>query len=621
MNHRTKTLATLTFAMSLLTSALVTSTPLVHGQRLDPSYLSQMPNPARVLTEIKGTNTENTIERQMGAFMMLNKIVEDMAYGLEHRPYTRLKPDEARIQQVYYDAFIKLVQVLKREDHTYDHDPNLFNEVLAKLFTPSFRDLYFDADAKAGARLRANFNKMYPNANVGSASSINNGPAPRTESTTTNNTRPSNAPSAAQPQPVAKGNGNSDLNSDSPATITHFENGRKLFDADEYEKAIPEFEQVIATGRSHARVLASYNYLCASYRYTRQYEKTIAAATKALTIEKEPVLYFNLGDAYERTLQFPKAMEAFKEGVRLNPKVTPYQLLTLGSDYVLNNRKAEAMQVYDTLVKIDKEQAEMLLSDINDKRGIFGVLLRRAELGVISHDDAEIVEWSHNALKLNPTNPDTLLEIGFFLQLAERYDEALTIYRGVIAKKPKLETLAEAHGDIGSTYLDMKQFARALPELLEANRLRPEEHNSDKIASAYKGLGQTDKAIAAFRDAIRINPQYEDAYEQLAETLNEAQRHDQALEVIREGLKIRKENFILINQLGITYYFLKQYPSAIGAFREAIRLYKDYRDAHFYLGRTFVAMGRKREAMQAYMALKPLDAKLAETLLNEINKP
>jgi len=444
---------------------------------------------------------------------------------------------------------------------------------------------------------------------------------PRTSSTETTNARPNNAPSAVKPQPVAKGNGAADLNSDSPATITHFENGRKFFKADEYEKALPEFEQVIATGVSKTRVLASYNYLCASYNYTRQYGKTIAAATKALTLEKEWELYLSLGAAYERTLQFPKALESYKEAYRLNPKLPPFYLSALGTDYVLNNRKPEAMQVYNTLLSIDKEQAEILLGDINDKRGAIGIFLRRAEIGLIGHDDAEIVEWSHNALKLNPTDPDTLLDIGFNLQLAEHYDEALTIYRGVIAKRPKLETLADAHGHIGWAYLDSKQFARALPELLESSRLKPSEYNSERIALAYKGLGQTEKAIAAFRDSIRINPQYEDAYEHLAETLNEATRHDQALEVIREGLKIRKENFILINQLGITYYSLKQYPSAIAAFREAIRLYKDYRDAHFYLGRTFVAMGRKREAMQEYMALKPLEAKLAQTLLDEINKP
>ena len=158
MFHRIQALLTIALAASLLVSTIV-----VQGQKLDPSYLSEMPTPARVLSEIKGKDPEDTVERQMGAFMMLDKIIEDMAYGLEHRTYLSLKPDEARMQKAYNDAFAQLYAVIKRADHKYDHDHDrdLFNEVLAKLFSPSFRDLYFQADAKGGAQLRANFQKMY----------------------------------------------------------------------------------------------------------------------------------------------------------------------------------------------------------------------------------------------------------------------------------------------------------------------------------------------------------------------------------------------------------------------------------------------------------------------------
>lgn len=68
----------LTFwAISLLSPIVVQS------QTLNPSYLSEMPAPARVISEIKGKNAEDTVERQMGAFQALRKIIDDMAFGLE----------------------------------------------------------------------------------------------------------------------------------------------------------------------------------------------------------------------------------------------------------------------------------------------------------------------------------------------------------------------------------------------------------------------------------------------------------------------------------------------------------------------------------------------------------
>ena len=76
------------------------------------------------------------------------------------------------MQTAYNSAYTKLYGVIKRDDHKYDHDRTLFNEVLAKLFSPSFRDLYFQSDAKAGAQLKANFDKMYgqPKSTSGNAS-------------------------------------------------------------------------------------------------------------------------------------------------------------------------------------------------------------------------------------------------------------------------------------------------------------------------------------------------------------------------------------------------------------------------------------------------------------------
>jgi len=54
-------------------------------QATNPPYLSEMPAPARIRTEIKGKDAENTGERQMGAFQALVKMIDDMARGLSHR--------------------------------------------------------------------------------------------------------------------------------------------------------------------------------------------------------------------------------------------------------------------------------------------------------------------------------------------------------------------------------------------------------------------------------------------------------------------------------------------------------------------------------------------------------
>ena|SRR5215471_17696812 len=46
---------------------------VVQSQTVNPSYLSEMPPPARVIAEIKGKDAEDAGERQMGAFIVLVK--------------------------------------------------------------------------------------------------------------------------------------------------------------------------------------------------------------------------------------------------------------------------------------------------------------------------------------------------------------------------------------------------------------------------------------------------------------------------------------------------------------------------------------------------------------------
>ena len=171
MNLRIRELAALTLVVLL--------GPIVmHAQTLNPSYLSEMPAPARILAEIKGKDAEDTGERQMGAFMGLIKVMDDMAWGLEHRrvePADTRKstPDELRIRIAYQTAYADLWhKVTNKEGHVYDHDIDLLNEMLQKFFSESFRAKYFQANRNALAAYKAARERMYgPQPNQSSSTS------------------------------------------------------------------------------------------------------------------------------------------------------------------------------------------------------------------------------------------------------------------------------------------------------------------------------------------------------------------------------------------------------------------------------------------------------------------
>jgi hypothetical protein len=135
------------------------------AQVLNPTYLSQMPAPARVLAEIKGKDAEDTTERQMGAFQTLVDIIDDMAYGIGHRyvsvaDNTKATPDEKRIRLAYQTAYADLWKKAAQKD-TYTHNRELLTEILSKLFSDDFRRIYAQSNQNAAAAIKAVQDRMY----------------------------------------------------------------------------------------------------------------------------------------------------------------------------------------------------------------------------------------------------------------------------------------------------------------------------------------------------------------------------------------------------------------------------------------------------------------------------
>src|SRR5882724_1010055 len=152
----------------LLTGALIAlalNPVAIYSQALNPTYLADMPAPARVLEVIKGKDAEDTLERQMGAMHALVNLIDDMAYGTSHRyvsvaDNTKATPDEKRIRLAYQTAYAELWYKAKEKD-TYEHDRELRNEILQKLFSEDFRKLYFQSNQSAAKAFKDFQDKMY----------------------------------------------------------------------------------------------------------------------------------------------------------------------------------------------------------------------------------------------------------------------------------------------------------------------------------------------------------------------------------------------------------------------------------------------------------------------------
>ena len=73
---------------------------------LDPAYLDEMPSVERVKADIQGKDDLDTRARQVGALLMLRRVVEDMAGNRRYQ--NQLTPDEIRIRNAYGEEGFRL---------------------------------------------------------------------------------------------------------------------------------------------------------------------------------------------------------------------------------------------------------------------------------------------------------------------------------------------------------------------------------------------------------------------------------------------------------------------------------------------------------------------------------
>jgi Flp pilus assembly protein TadD len=128
------------------------------------------------------------------------------------------------------------------------------------------------------------------------------------------------------------------------------------------------------------------------------------------------------------------------------------------------------------------------------------------------------------------------------------------------------------------------------------------------LGVAYESLGPPQKAIEAYREALRLKPDYAQAWCGLGGAYGKMGRYQEAIEPLREGLRLKPDFPFAWYNLGVAYGELGRHREEIEAYREALRLKPDDAQVWVNLGVAYGKMGRPREEIEAYreaLRLKP----------------
>ena len=176
---------------------------------------------------------------------------------------------------------------------------------------------------------------------------------------------------------------------------------------------------------------------------------------------------------------------------------------------------------------------------------------------------------------------------------------------------------AQAWFGLGIAYGNLKQTDKAIEAYREALRINPEHADAwISLGNAYGRLKQIDKAIEAFLEALRINPEYAEAWSNLGNAYDDLKQTDKAIAAHREALRINPEHADAWNNLGAAYGRLKQTDGAIAAFREALRINPEHADAWNNLGVTHRDLKQTDKAIAAFREALRINPEHADAWIN-----
>ncbi|MBV6441072.1 MAG: Photosystem I assembly protein Ycf3 [Saprospiraceae bacterium] len=186
----------------------------------------------------------------------------------------------------------------------------------------------------------------------------------------------------------------------------------------------------------------------------------------------------NLGTVYSDLGNYPKALEYYEKGLQLAEKASDKSGIAIGhnnigSVYMIEKKIPQAIEQYQKSLVIRKE--------LDDQRGI---ALVYGNIGLVHRDQKD-------------------------------YPKALEYFRKALEIQEKLGDkpgLASSYFNLGSTFNEQNEFAKAaewcarglaISEQIDA--LRPARNVCNCLYEAYKGMGQSDKALVWHERYITLN--------------------------------------------------------------------------------------------------------------------
>jgi Tfp pilus assembly protein PilF len=170
------------------------------------------------------------------------------------------------------------------------------------------------------------------------------------------------------------------------------------------------------------------------------------------------------------------------------------------------------------------------------------------------------------AEKYDPDNPELLYNLGLAYIGKKRPDLAEQRLQRALTLKPNYTS---ARNDLGVAYLELKRWDSAIQQfkIVKDDLFYENSDNATiNLGLAYLGKGDYPKALEEMQSAIAVNPR----------------------------------NPVIRLALGRVWFAMDKTEQAIAEYKKALEIFREYGDAHYYLGLAYLKLNRVDAARSSF---------------------
>lgn len=383
----------------------------------------------------------------------------------------------------------------------------------------------------------------------------------------------------------------------------HFGLARVLLGTDSLEQAVAEFKDALRINPGHEDAHA---FLGAAYRRLKRYDLAIAELQQAIMIDPSDAWNHKvLADAYYGADRYDEAIEQCNKALALRPDYADaYE--SLGDAYAGKDDYQTAAENYQKALELNPEDRTVQV-----KLELVLAAQPRGNLRTVS----ATLEFLKSKVAEDPSNPVHRYSLGALYSLLDSLEAAERELKEALALRPvEAETRANAHASLAKVYTKQGKYDLAFTEISAAVDLNPRNPGYYKtkgdIYAERDGNQDRYEAIAAYQQAIHLDPSHEDAHAMLGEVYRRLGKYDEAIAALQEATRIDSGDAWNHKVLADAYRGRDRYDEAIAESKKALALRPNYTEAYVSLGDAYVGKDDYPSAAASYekaLELNPFD--------------